>query len=248
MLKKSGLIILVIAVGLGATWYFKNHDNRVVSATTQTGAHSATKSPLAPAKRSFDKSQYSHTEASSIWVVVNKSHQLQPKDYAPADLTSVGNGQYMRADAARALSSMLAGAKSAGFTVTPQSGYRSYETQVRVYANEVNSFGQDVADTESARPGFSEHQTGLAIDLGSGGCNITDCFADTAGGKWVTANAYKYGFILRYPADKVQITGYRYESWHFRYVGTSLAAQLHNQHIETLEEFFGVSGGTAYLD
>jgi D-alanyl-D-alanine carboxypeptidase len=245
MIKKVAGVVLAAAIITGGIWFFGYRDNQNTQAVPHASQNS-TDNPAPQAKAEFDKKQYSPTKPSSPWVIVNKSHPLSPIDYAPADLTTVGYGQYMAAPAAQALEAMLDGAKAAGYTVTPASGYRSYQTQVHVYANEVNSFGQAVADTESARPGYSEHQTGLAMDLASGGCSITDCFADTPGGKWVTANAYKYGFILRYPADKVEITGYRYESWHFRYVGVGLATQLHKDNVETLEEFFGVSGGTSY--
>lgn len=179
-------------------------------------------------------------------MVVNKQHPLQPVSYAPADLVSVGNNQYLRAEAAAALNTMLTDAKAAGYTVTPDSGYRSYSTQVTTYNSEVAAYGQAVADSESARPGYSEHQTGLAIDFGSGSCNITDCFANTPGGKWVTANAYRYGFILRYPNDLTDVTGYRAEAWHFRYVGVPLAAEMRQEGVRTLEQFFGVPGGTTY--
>ncbi len=197
-------------------------------------------------KIAFDKTAHSTTDPTSIWVIVNKQHPMQPLDYAPTDLTGVGNGQLMRVEAAQALATMLADAKAAGFTVTPDSGYRSYATQVAVYTNEVKAFGQAVADTESARPGYSEHQTGWAIDLGSGGCNISDCFSTTAGGAWITANAYKYGFILRYPTGLTNITGYRAETWHFRYIGTALSQEMHKESIVSLEQFFSVTGGTTY--
>lgn len=195
---------------------------------------------------SFDKQAHSTTDPTSIWVVVNKQHPLQPVSYAPADLVSVGNNQYLRAEAAAALNTMLTDAKAAGYTVTPDSGYRSYSMQVTTYNSEVAAYGQAVADSESARPGYSEHQTGLAIDFGSGGCNITDCFANTPGGKWVTANAYRYGFILRYPNDLTDVTGYRAEAWHFRYVGVPLAVEMRQEGVRTLEQFFGVPGGTTY--
>jgi D-alanyl-D-alanine carboxypeptidase len=212
-----------------------------VDSTNRTNTSGSTST-----KPQFDKAAYSTTNPVSPWVVVNKQHPLQPINYAPADLTPVGNGQYMRLEAANALRTMLTDAAAAGHTVTAGSGYRSYATQVATYNSEVAAYGQAVADSESARAGYSEHQTGWAIDLDSGGCNIADCFASTPGGKWTTANAYKYGFILRYPADLTDITGYRAEAWHFRYVGVALATELHNEHIQTLEQFFGISGGTTY--
>lgn len=259
-----GLGIVLVGAGIWMTTRDNqtNPDRAVGSSssaskdTTETKPTEKTKTPTStprvtppattPPVQSFNKLQYSTTNPASPWVVVNKKHQLNPKDYAPNDLLSVGSGQFMRAEAARALDRMLGDARTAGYTVTPASGYRSYSTQTSVYNNEVKMYGQAVADSESARPGYSEHQTGWAMDLASGGCSITDCFGNTPGGKWITANAYKYGFILRYTSDKVSITGYRAESWHFRYVGPGLATELHKNGIKTLEEFFGISGGTTY--
>lgn len=151
----------------------------------------------------------------------------------------------MRAEAAPALAAMIAGAKDAGYILYPASGYRSYSTQVGTYNAEVNSFGQAKADTESAKPGYSEHQTGWAVDIGSYGC-IEDCFAKTPAAKWVLANATKYGFVVRYPLDKDNTTGYRYEPWHIRYVGQELSLEMIKQSMTTLEEFFGLPPAPTY--
>lgn len=194
----------------------------------------------------FNKAQYSLTDPTSPWVIVNKQHPIAPKNYAPSDLTSVGNGQQMRAEAASALAHMFADAQAAGYTLVADSGYRSYDTQVATYSNYVKTYGQTYTDTVSAHPGYSEHQTGWAIDIGTGSCHIEDCFGDTPGGKWTQANAYKYGFLLRYPPTLTSITGYSNEAWHFRYVGTALSNELHDKNIQTLEQFFDVTGGTAY--
>lgn len=202
--------------------------------------------PPATPPATFDKTRYSTIDPTSPWVVVNKQHPLQPRDYAPTDLVSVGNGQFMRADAAVALKKMFAGATAAGYTLEADSGYRSYATQVTAYDSEVKAYGKEGADSESARPGYSEHQTGWAVDIGDRGCHVQDCFGDTPGGTWVTAHAYQYGFILRYPDGLENITGYRTEAWHFRYVGTDLSQEMHKQHIATLEQFFNVTGGTSY--
>ncbi len=199
-----------------------------------------------PAPVSFDKTKYSYTDPTSIWVVANKQNPLNPKTYVPADLQAVGGGQQLRAESATALASLIAGAKQQGLVINPLSGYRSYTTQVSVYNNEVKSYGQAVADSESARPGYSEHQTGLAIDVGGGGCGIEDCFGTTPSGKWLAANAYTYGFIIRYPENKQAVTGYRYEPWHIRYVGTELAAEMQKQGVLTLEEFFGLPAAASY--
>jgi D-alanyl-D-alanine carboxypeptidase len=117
---------------------------------------------------------------------------------------------------------------------------------VTVYDSEVRAYGQTVADSESARPGFSEHQTGLAMDLSGGGCHIEDCFGDTREGKWVAAHAADYGFIMRYTPANTAETGYRAESWHFRYVGIPLARQIAADPAISLESFFGISGGPNY--
>lgn len=193
-----------------------------------------------PAPPAFDKTRHSLADASSIWVVANKQRPLEPPRYAPADLVSVGGGQQMRAEPAAALAAMFAAAQAEGLALQPLSGYRSYARQQTVYNNYVSTYGQDEADTFSAKPGHSEHQTGLAIDIGGGGCGIEECFGNTPHGKWVAANAYKYGFIIRYPAGKQDATGYKYEPWHIRYVGIELATEMHNQNILTLEEFFGL--------
>jgi D-alanyl-D-alanine carboxypeptidase len=112
----------------------------------------------------------------------------------------------------------------------------------------VQSEGQAVADTQSARPGYSEHQSGLAADLepASRKCEVDQCFGDTPEGKWLSANAYKYGFVIRYPLGLDNITGYEYEPWHVRYVGIALSTEMHDEGILTLEQFFAISGGTAY--
>jgi D-alanyl-D-alanine carboxypeptidase len=242
---KTVVLMIVLAI-LGAGGLLLGHHNGQTSAVntvTKTATKPAPAPSSAPQAPSFNKQKYSTQLPSSLWVVTNKKHPLNPKDYAPSDLTPVGNGQYLRAAAAKALTQMLQAARQAGYSVTAASGYRSYGTQVAVYNDEVRAYGQAVADSESARPGYSEHQTGWAIDLASGGCSIEDCFGQTPGGRWVTQNAYRYGFILRYPADGQAITGYRTETWHFRYVGAELSQQMHQQGITTLEAFFDISGG-----
>ncbi len=240
------IIGLVIIAAVLLLWSAKSGDlpnssSRKANATSASQSQQSSSSTAA-----FDHTRYSVTDPNSIWVVVNKHHPLKPVNYAPQDLTSVSNGQVMRAEAATALTSMFAGAKTAGLTITAASAYRSYTTQVSVYNQEVANYGKAKADSESARPGFSEHQTGLAVDIAGGGCSITDCFGTTAEGKWATAHAYEYGFILRYTADKTPITGYRAEAWHFRYVGKDLALQMHKTGATTLEEFFTLDAAPDY--
>lgn len=240
MKKASVIIIILVVVALGGLFW-----SHRLYAPTGKPAVTATTGKITPTP-SFDKSRFSTTNPASPWVVVNKQHPLEPINYVPADLVSIGNGQHMRAEAASALQHMFADAKSAGLTLTAASGYRSYATQVATYNSEVKAYGQAKADSESARPGYSEHQTGWAVDIAGGGCYIQDCFGVTTEGKWAAANAYKYGFILRYSADGASITGYRAETWHFRYVGTALAQELQRSGVITLEQFFGISGGMEY--
>lgn len=206
----------------------------------------------------FNKSQFSLTDPTSIWVVVNKKRPLEPKTYAPNDLVVpditlrsniTSDERQVRQVTADALKKMTDAAKTDGLTLTLESGYRSYSFQVNLYNTYVKQQGQAVADTQSARPGYSEHQTGLAADLGgttNPSCNVEQCYADTQEGKWLAANAYKYGFIIRYPNDKTSVTGYEYEPWHVRYVGTDLSTEMHNQGVETLEEFFGLPPAPDY--
>lgn len=201
----------------------------------------------------FDDSAHSTTDPTSPWVVVNKARGLAPIDYAPADLTYPDvpniNHQPMRAETAAALVAMFqAGRSEAGLSFSVQSAYRSYESQTRVYQDDKARHGQAFADTDTARPGHSEHQTGLAVDISAvpAKCSLEACFGETPHGRWLAANAWRFGFLLRYTADKVPVTGFTYEPWHFRYVGVPLSTQLHTTGVTTLEEFFAIPGGTTY--
>jgi D-alanyl-D-alanine carboxypeptidase len=156
---------------------------------------------------------------------------------------------YMRQDAAKALEQMAKAATSeVRLSLKIASAYRSYGNQASAYSSEVESYGQAVADKESARPGYSEHQTGWAADLApaSGNCSVQVCFANTPEAKWLAANAYRFGFVLRYPNGKTSITGYVYEPWHFRYVGKNLAAEMRAKNVQTLEEFFSLPSAPNY--
>ena len=191
---------------------------------------------------------------SSMTVVVNKHRPLSQQDYVPANLVlplGIPNaaGTPLRADAAQALEAMAADAQKSGISIVMASGYRSYETQIATYNSYVRSYGQAEADTTSARPGFSEHQTGLAADLSAvgSGCTIADCFETTAPGQWLAANSWRFGYILRYPKGAQAITGYNFEPWHFRYVGLVVASQMHEKGINTLEEYFGLEAAPDYL-
>lgn len=242
---------LVIAIIVAVIWWHSSANapqgqnlEGLTSQTTQQQA--AQKVSHSTSTASFNKNQYSLTDPTSLWVVVNKDRPLNPIDYAPSDLVSVGNGQQMRAAAASAFKQMQSAASVQGLSIYAASGYRSYQTQEAAYGSMVKAYGQAYADSLSARPGYSEHQTGWAVDIGTGSCSLSNCFATTPSGKWVAANAYKYGFLMRYPQDYQNITGYDFESWHFRYIGIALATELHNTGIKTLEQFFGLPDAPNY--
>lgn len=201
----------------------------------------------------FNKQLYSLTDPTSPWLVVNKLRPLQPKEYVPGDLVvpSIAKrdgGMRLTKATATAMEAMFADAAKAGNPLKLSSAYRSYAYQLNLYNGYVASQGQASADAQSARPGYSEHQTGMAADIApaSGGCNIQGCFAQTPAGQWVAANAYKYGFIIRYPDGLTAITGYMYEPWHVRYVGVELATEMHNTGTATMEEFFGLPAAPTY--
>lgn len=157
-------------------------------------------------------------------LIANKSYSL-PADFAPG-LDSTCYNQFCKLSSAAA---------QEGLNIYLSSGFRSYDYQAQIYNNYCARDGQAAADTYSARPGYSEHQTGLAIDVNQ----IDDSFIGTPEAIWLENHCHEFGFILRYPQGKQDITGYQYESWHIRYVGTDLATQIHASGL-TLEEYFGI--------
>ncbi|MBQ8177081.1 MAG: M15 family metallopeptidase [Oscillospiraceae bacterium] len=158
-------------------------------------------------------------------LIANKTYAL-PADYAP--------GVDPQAEAA--FYEMQADAYELGLNLYISSGYRSYDYQAGLYQRYVERSGKTEADRYSARPGYSEHQTGLAFDLNT----ISDEFKDTDEGKWVAENCHKYGFIVRYPEDKESVTGYMYEPWHIRYLGTDTATAVYESGL-CLEEYLGIT-------
>ncbi|MEE1130024.1 MAG: M15 family metallopeptidase [Caryophanon sp.] len=145
--------------------------------------------------------------------------------------------------AQEAVDEMIQAAKQKNIRLTAFSGFRSYAYQETLYTNYVARDGQAEADRYSARPGHSEHQTGLAFDIGEIGKEelwLTEAFGNTPAGKWLVDNAHEYGFILRYPRGKEHLTGFMYESWHFRYVGKDVAADIKKKNV-TLEEYLDVA-------
>lgn len=248
-------LVIILLVGLLAAWIF----HRPAAAPTKPAAaphQAATSKPAAPQAAAFNFSAHSLTDPSSIWVIVNKHNPLNPKDYTPTiTLPNVAlkyskdtESMHVSSVMAPPLEALFAAATKAGYHLRLSSGYRSYAYQVKVYGSEVKAYGQPHADAESARPGYSEHQTGLAADVSptSGKCDLSQCFGTTPEGIWLAGNAYRYGFVIRYPKGKEAITGYEYEPWHIRYIGTAAATEMHRTGIQTLEEFFNLEPAPNY--
>lgn len=183
-----------------------------------------------------------HGDPNTIDVVVNKKRCFNPIDFVPSDLTSF-NGFVVSAKIVPDLTAMFAAANAAGAPLSLTSSYRSYGNQVTTYNNWVRVNGSTAAaDTVSARPGYSEHQTGLAVDFSAGGCSL-ECFGGSAQYQWMQTHAATYGFIERYPPGLESITGYSPESWHWRYVGAATAQNMKAKGIKTLEQLWGLPGG-----
>jgi D-alanyl-D-alanine carboxypeptidase len=186
-------------------------------------------------------------EPASIGVLVNKQNKL-PEDYNPSDLVYPDvrfifsekiEKRMLRQEAATALEKLFEAAENDDILLAGVSAYRSHSTQKSLFERYVERDGLEKARTYSALPGTSEHETGLAVDVsGSDGkCAAADCFADTDEAAWLAEHAHEYGFIIRYPKGKEEITGYQYEPWHLRYVGTDVAEELAASG-ETLEEYY----------
>lgn len=219
-------------------------DETALPAAT-TAAPTPTPTPTAVG---IDLAQYSTTDAASLWVIVNKQHPIDPLTYEPPDLVWVSGAQ-VRAVVAPDLEAMLAAAQADGVPLGVRTGYRSYGFQQGVHADVVRRDGTAYADKYSARAGYSEHQTGLALDVHSGtepSCDLKSCFPGTPEAAWVAAHAAEYGFVVRYTPENTATTGYSPEAWHLRYVGRELAQWMAANGVGSLEEAFGVTGGSDY--
>ncbi len=243
-LKQPGEKITIVgfihgmAVDGNDIWYKLNDGNFTWSGgytdTTVTDLPDLTpKEPTPPAAPTYP----APTNDASVTRVFNKKNPVG-QNYEPTDLVSIG-GQRLRKEAADSLTLM----QKVTALLSPASGYRSYATQKSLYDNYVKQDGQAEADRYSARPGYSEHQTGLTMDFAP----IDDSFKNFAAYKFLAENGYKYGWVLRYPADKEAVTGYMSEPWHWRYVGVDVATDMYNKGITTLEEYYGIEGG-GYAD
>ena len=219
-------------------------DTSVAEATTQP-----TQTPT-PSPTINPDSDPRFTSTDSVLIFANKKHKL-PDGYVPSDLVSLtvatayGDVQ-MKQEASDAISQMFAAANAEGVYPVVTTAYRSEEFQTELYNGYVERDGQEAADTYSSRPGYSDHQTGLAADISceANSYYLNQDFENTTEGQWLAQHAHEYGFVMRYPKDKQDITGYMYEPWHFRYIGVEEATALYNTNPnESMEEFYGVSGG-----
>ncbi len=210
-------------------------------ARAKAAAEEVAKKPVAP-QISAKALSCDVTDGSRITVIINKKHCFSPNNWAPSDLVSL-DGYLLASQASAQMSAMMQAANVAGVGFSLSSAYRSYDNQVTTYNTWVAVNGSTAAaDTVSARPGYSEHQTGLAADLKIGSC-VLECFKGTAAYAWLQSNAAQYGFVERYPQGLAAITGYSPEAWHWRYVGAPTAQDMKAKGIQTLEQYFGVSGG-----
>jgi LAS superfamily LD-carboxypeptidase LdcB len=249
--KKTGCLLSLALVLSGCT-----------SSAAAASTAAATQRPVpeqdsetATPEATLDPSVF--TDTGSLLLLANKSHRL-PEGYVPENLVAVdipttNSGVMMVSVANDALNEMAAAAAADGVTLKISSAYRSEEYQASLYNGYVASYGTEIADTISSRPGYSDHQTGLAADFVEGdgslnGTNFSEEFEATASGQWLREHAHEYGFIMRYPKGKQEITGYAYEPWHFRYIGVEYATAIYETDVyESFEEYFGVTGGD-YLE
>ncbi len=250
------LVLLVAGVLLLAS---------AVGAFAAPSSPSPTASPLAPEAsqvrllefRDYDYPRTQLDTATVSWVVVNKQRPIYPQQFEPQNLVappsseSLDNSRQIRLTPAPAAAiSQLAEAMAdeTGATLVLHSGFRSFAYQIDLFAAKVEEYGEQVALIRSAKAGFSEHQTGLAVDVSALGyeCVIEQCLGETLPGEWIAENAWRFGFIVRYPPGATDITGYTYEPWHLRYLGVQLAAEYQSSGALTLEEFWGLPAAPDY--
>lgn len=205
------------------------------------------KEAIAARSYNFEDGRVATLEKSDdLLALINKKNDL-PADYEPVDLVvpevlfafeEFDQKKQMRQEAAAALEKLFEASLLEGLELYAQSGYRSYARQESIYASNVANMGEEEANKVSAKPGQSEHQSGLAMDVtcAAVGFDLVEAFGETPEGQWLKDNAQNYGFIIRYPKEQTDITQYSYEPWHLRYVGKTLAAYLYENDM-TLDAF-----------
>ena len=248
--KILAIACIIVSLMIGCGYVIDNKSTTTSPETSNNASSTIEETPTNTYELQLIDGNY-YVNGDEYLIVANKSHKLAD-GYEPSDLVEAGECStgacYMRKEAASAYQSMKEDALNEGITLYFTSAYRSESYQNTLYNNYVANSSIEAADTFSSRPGYSDHQTGLALDF----ISLTDRNSDfdeekffhTVEGQWLYNNAYKYGFILRYPEGKEKITGYQYESWHYRYVGIDNALLVHNAGSNmSLEEVFNFSGG-----
>lgn len=224
--------------------YYKNRNKERYIKYQEENTNLSKKEVITQVNIGLDYSFYTHTKKTPFlnkdYILVNKYLYLG-SDYIPNNLENISSeyarsGMKLVSNAKEKFEQMAQDAKRENIKIIAMSSYRGYDYQVRLYNNYVKNDGVEAADTYSARPGYSEHQTGLCVDIYDGILDYTN-FENSESFLWMQKNAHLYGFILRYPKGKEKITGYQYESWHYRYVGEEIATKIHNQNI-TFDEYY----------
>lgn len=214
---------------------------------------------VVPDLRNYLFIQQATNLASNNFVVVNKQRPLDPIDFAPINLREVktsktldnSRGLELADQAATALEALAAQMSAEGIgKLFVNSAYRSFDYQTELFVSKTEQYGLEGALVRSAKAGHSEHQTGLAADVSvpEQGCAIMQCFGETKAGKWLAANSWKFGFVIRYEEGTEPITGYTYEPWHLRFVGLEVAKKYHEEGYHTLEEFWGFPSAQYYFE
>lgn len=222
------IILFIVGSGCLFTTYrliFPKTTNNQQIVSEEGNQEQPITNPIPAPTKGMDPNQIQPTYINGI-LLVNKDYGLPPTFGNGDDPTALAKLQQLQRDA-----------QAQGINISNSySGYRSYQYQTQLYNNYVNQHGEEAANTFSAKPGFSEHQTGLTFDLKDFNGQLVE---DPITSQWIKDNCAKYGFIVRYPEGKEDITGYIYEPWHLRYVGEEVANQIMNNNT-TLEQYLGV--------
>jgi len=251
-------LVAVVTVAIGAFWAYqevqvtdlrqKNDEIIRIADARLAAIEAKKKEPVyitLPGAEKLRAPAENYEDFANIWTLVSKARAVGA-EYVPAELVTPsvsshpgtsGVEKQVRKTIDGPLADLFGAAQKEGHSLMVGSAYRSAAYQEQIFNTYVARVGYEQADKYSAHPGFSEHQTGLAVDIStvSQQCYLSECFIGTADGQWLAANAHKYGFILRYPKGKEAITGYNFEPWHYRYVGVDLATALHQSGL-TLDE------------
>lgn len=242
--KNKGLLLLALFVILTTIFCTKIIGNSLLADKNKPDALISSERVGEDLKNGSKQSEEA-AQNKELLILVNKQHAVDAS-YIPEDLTPIeyfaadrsAQSRFMRKEASEQFHQLVEKAKESGFELVMTTAYRSYEFQNTLYTNYVKNYGQEEADTFSAKPGQSEHQTGLAVDISTPTVQyrLTSELGETAEGQWMAEHAHEFGFILRFPKGKEDITGYQYEPWHLRYVGQPAADEIYEQGI-TLEEY-----------